>query len=143
MTAIEKVPLQVARQSRSPYILSPYVGLHPGLHLLYSLPVPSSKTIKGAIFVMGAGNRALVQRTFGLLEIRRGGKTSAHLKALSFFSFFHTIIPSDDKKHRLQSYGPDFCYDEFQATSGTLSAVLLATAIVVGFNMLFIKPVNY
>ena len=88
MTAIEKVPLQIARQSRSPYILSPYVGLHPSLRLLYSLPVPGSKTINGAIFVMGAGNRALVQRTFGLLEIRGGGKISAQLKVLSFFFFF-------------------------------------------------------
>jgi len=143
MTSIEKVPFQVSKQSRRPYSLSPYVGLIPRFRFLYSLPVPGSKTIKGGIFVMGAGNRSLVQRTFGLLEIQSGGKTSAHLKHLPFFFFFCLIVPSDDKKRRLQSYGPDFCYSEFQATSGTLSALFLTTALIAGFTALFIKPVSY
>ncbi|KIM40396.1 hypothetical protein M413DRAFT_446577 [Hebeloma cylindrosporum] len=118
MTAIERVPRRVVKQSRLPYVLSPYVGLAPRFRLLYSLPVPGSKTIKGGIFVMGAGNRALVQRTFGLLEMQNRGK-------------------ADEKK-----YGPDFCYDEFQATSGTLSAWFLTTALIVGFTALLIKPLR-
>ena len=142
MTAIEKVPFRLAKQARVPYSLSPYVGLAPHFRLLYSLPVPGSKTIKGAIFVMGAGNRALVQRTYGLLEIQSGGKTSAHLKFSSFFLFF-TLLSSDDKEHQIQSYGPDFCYNEFQATSGTISALFLTTALIVGFTALLIKPVCY
>ena len=88
MTSIEKVPFRVAGQSRLPYSLSPYVGLAPRFRFLYSLPVPGSETIKGGIFVMGAGNRSLVQRTFGLLEIQNGGKTSAYPKLLPFFCVF-------------------------------------------------------
>ena len=141
MALIEKVPFRVIKQSMLPYSLSPYVGLAPRFRFLYSLPVPGSKTIKGGIFIMGDGNRALVQRTFGLLEIQSRGKTGAHPKLLLLF--FHLIVPSDDKKRRLQSYGPDFCYSEFQATSGTLSALFLTTALIAGFTALFIKPVSY
>jgi hypothetical protein len=89
MTIIEKVPSRVSKQAGVPYSLSPYVGLAPPFRVLYSLPVPGSKTIKGAIFAMGAGNRALVQRTFGLLEIQSRGETSAHLQFLSFCFVFH------------------------------------------------------
>jgi hypothetical protein len=85
MTVIEKVPFRVMKQTMLPYSLSPYVGLAPRFRPLYSLPVPGSKTIKGGIFIMGEGNRSLVQRTFGLLEIQNGGKTSAHPKLLPFF----------------------------------------------------------
>jgi len=143
MTAIEKVPFRVMIQAMLPYSLSPYVGLAPRFRFLYSLPVPGSKTIKGGIFIMGDGNRALVQRTFGLLEIQSGGKTSTYLKLLPLFCFVHLIVPSDDKKRHLQSYGPDFCYSEFQATSGTLSALFLTTALIAGFTTLLIKPVSY
>jgi short subunit dehydrogenase-like uncharacterized protein len=72
MTAIEKVPRDVLREARPPYAISPIVGAPlspPPWRFLYNLSIPGRKPLVGAFFIMGPGNTAVVQRSYGLLEL--------------------------------------------------------------------------
>ncbi|KDR76288.1 hypothetical protein GALMADRAFT_473621 [Galerina marginata CBS 339.88] len=122
MTLLEKVPPNALRESREPYILSPFVGQRrPLLRFLYNLPIPGTKPLKGAIFLMAAGNKAVIQRTFGLLEMQ--------------------ARDSKAKDAQLARYGPEFCYDEFMGTSGTMSALVFTAALIFSFGMLMVRYV--
>ncbi|KAF9562971.1 hypothetical protein CPC08DRAFT_662407 [Agrocybe pediades] len=124
MTLLEQTPKSNRRESALPYVLSPFVGLRsPPLRLLYNLAVPGAKKLQGALFVMAPPNRAVVQRTFGLLEMEQK-------------------YAKDKLQARKSAYGPDFCYDEFMVTSSTLHAVTLVASIIIGFGMMMIKPVR-
>lgn len=70
MTALEVTPKHLIRQSKLPYAISPIVGIRPAFRLLYDLPIPGAKTLRGAIFFMAPSNRAVVQRSFGLLALQ-------------------------------------------------------------------------
>ncbi|KAF8963594.1 Saccharopine dehydrogenase-domain-containing protein [Flammula alnicola] len=119
MVSLDKIPKRIARESRQAYVLSPFIGLRPTFRFLYNLPIPNAKTLKGAIFFMASLNRAIVQRTFGLLELE--ARTSPC---------------------HLLSYGSTFCYDEFMVTSGTVSALLFTAVLVVGYSMMLVKPIR-
>ena len=70
MTAIEEVPRYERKEASLPHSLSPIVGVKPSPpQLWYNLPIPGGKDIYGAFFFMQPANRALVQRTAGLLEL--------------------------------------------------------------------------
>jgi len=70
ITLLDDVPQENREESVIPYITSPFVGLRfPSDKMLYELAVPGAKKLKGAFFVMAPSNRAVVQRTFGLLEM--------------------------------------------------------------------------
>jgi hypothetical protein len=87
------------------------------------MQVPGDRSLIGAFFIMGPVNKALVQRTFGLLE--------------------HEARISNSKEAQLARYGPDFVYDEFLAMPGVFSAVSLTVALMTGFMLLaFVQPVR-
>ncbi|KAF8911602.1 Saccharopine dehydrogenase-domain-containing protein [Gymnopilus junonius] len=123
LAAIEDTPHKEAVESRLPYVLSPFIGLCGSRpRFVYSLPVPGGETIKGGLFFMAPTNAQLVRRTFGLLELQTREDTS--------------------KEARVARYGPKFHYEEFMATSGTLSAFTLTAAIVFGFGLMLIRPIR-
>lgn len=70
MTAFETVPDNVRLDARRPYTTSPFIGAPPPpFRFLYNLPIPGIKPLIGAFFIMGPGNTALVQRSYGLFEL--------------------------------------------------------------------------
>ena len=70
MAAIEAVPDHVRRDSGRPYGTSPFIGAPPfPFRFLYTLPIIGMKPLIGAFFIMGPGNTAVVQRSYGLLEL--------------------------------------------------------------------------
>ena len=98
--------------------LSPVLGApKPADRLVYRL----DGGIVGAIWAMGRINRALVQRTAGLLErarreTPRGGEARE----------------GDDPA----CYGPSFTYTEFMPTGGAVSACLISVGVIVTFAAL-------
>jgi hypothetical protein len=67
-------------------------------------------------------NKALVQRTFGLLELE--------------------ARTSNSKEAHLERYGPDFVYDEFMVMPGIFSAVSSTVILMTGFLVLaLVQPV--
>ena len=70
MSTIEAVPDDVRQDGNRPYVISPFIGGPPfPMQLLYNLPIPGMKPLIGGFFIMGAGNTAVVQRSYGLLEL--------------------------------------------------------------------------
>ncbi|KAJ6578916.1 Saccharopine dehydrogenase-domain-containing protein [Mycena vulgaris] len=119
--AMEQIPANERRIARTEFTLSPAVGVPSSpSRLIYRLFLPDTrKTLVGAFFFMKAPNRAIVQRSWGLLEVE-----SAHNKT---------------QLH----YGPAFKYDEFIVTGGAVRALLLTLGMVVGFGVFMISPIRW
>ena len=70
MSTIEVVPDDVRQDASRPYSTSPFIGGSPfPLQFLYTLPISGTKPMIGGFFIMGPGNTAVVQRSYGLLEL--------------------------------------------------------------------------
>ena len=70
MATIEAVPDNVWRDSNRPYVTSPFIGAPPSaFRFLHTLPIFGMKPLIGAFFIMEPGNAAVVQRSYGLLEL--------------------------------------------------------------------------
>ena len=70
MAVIESVPDDVRRDAFQPFVISPFVGAPPfPFRFLYTLPIFELKPLIGAFFIMAPGNTAVVQRSYGLLEL--------------------------------------------------------------------------
>ncbi|KAF5363351.1 hypothetical protein D9756_000263 [Leucocoprinus leucothites] len=125
MTMLEDIPRKDLKESTSDYSISPVAGRRPPRpQLYYKQPVPGASPLTGAYFLMGSCNKALVQRTFGLLELE--------------------ARTSNAKEARLGRYGPDFVYDEFMVMPGVVSAVTFTAAFVTGFLLIaFVQPVRW
>jgi hypothetical protein len=67
---------------------------------------------------MAPVDRALLQRSWGLLEAEAAQDTSYH------------------------HYGPEFKYDEFMVTGGAVRAVLLTLAMAIGAGVMMVTPVR-
>jgi len=100
---LEDVPAEDRRTAANPYSLSPGAypqlapssdtcsvnssvegGKQPPRRLLYSLTAPGLRKIVGGLWVMRDVNTWLVQRTFGLLELRaREGELGWHFSSYS------------------------------------------------------------
>jgi hypothetical protein len=110
--------------------LSPVLGApKPPPRLVYRL----DGGIVGAIWVMGRVNRALVQRTAGLLERARRelprGRGNAGAR--------------ENRDGDPACYGPSFTYTEMMPTGGVVSAFLISVGIMVTLAALvFIAPVR-
>ncbi|KAF8624483.1 hypothetical protein AX17_007112 [Amanita inopinata Kibby_2008] len=135
MTIIEEVDGNQLKYSRRPYSISPVVGTPiKSFQALYNLAIPGEATIVGGHFFMRGANTAIVQRTFGLLElqaIEEEKKRPAPAKDIL------TTV-------RKQRYGPLFKYDEFLVTSSAWQAGLLSLAVVIGFISLYaISPIRW
>ncbi|KAF8167524.1 Saccharopine dehydrogenase-domain-containing protein [Crassisporium funariophilum] len=136
MVGIEQLPKHLRRQSMKPYTLSPFEGERPlPFRFVNKLPIPGATTLIGAFFVMGPGNTALVQRTFGLLELQAKGLEHSCLAT--------RVKHKDEKEVRVQRYGPEFRYNEWQVVPSTMYAIAFTAALVIGFSMLLVKPFRY
>ncbi|KAI9465354.1 NAD-P-binding protein [Lactarius psammicola] len=120
----EDVPRTLLSRSARDWALSPVPGaFSPPLRFVYRLG-----SRRGAIAPFGAINRALVQRTAGLLELARLERPYARA---------HTEEPPP-------GYGPAFTYTEFMQTGGAVSAFFFSLAIaaaVVGVT--FVTPFRW
>ncbi|KIJ51266.1 hypothetical protein M422DRAFT_223745 [Sphaerobolus stellatus SS14] len=107
-TYLAEIPRYKTMSSLNDHYLSPSPGAPSPPHkLVYSLPYVYPPVV-GGIFVMGQVNRAVVQRTRGLLEICAG--------------------------MRSLRYGPKFSYEEFAVQKNRLvSAVVSFFLLSVGF----------
>ncbi|KAI9510328.1 NAD-P-binding protein [Russula earlei] len=129
----EDVPSERIKDSARDWALSPVRGARsPAERLVYRL---GRRAHVGGIAVFGRVNRAIVQRTAGLLELHRrsaragdaGGRGAA-------------ATGSGD----LACYGPAFTYTEFTPTGNVVSAFLLSLAIGLTFVTLkFIAPFRW
>ncbi|KAF8161736.1 Saccharopine dehydrogenase-domain-containing protein [Mycena galopus ATCC 62051] len=118
---IEQVPKEELRVSSQEYSISPSVGTpSPRPPLIYRLFLPDTgKTLTGAFYFMGPPNRAVVQRSWGLLEA----------EAAQDKSYLH--------------YGPAFKYDEFWVAGGRVRALLLTFVMTVGLGAMLITPFRW
>ncbi len=139
---LEDVPRKDLEQSGVDYSLSPgmvhlphlermhhsccFVVVGPRLSripLYYSLPIPGAQPLIGAFYFMEPANKALVQRTFGLLELE--------------------ARTSNSKESKLARYGSSFTYDEFLVMPSVFRAVSFTLIFVTGFFLVaFVKPVR-
>lgn len=126
MTAIEEVPRYERKEASLPHSLSPIVGVKPSRpQFWYNLPIPGANEIYGAFFFMQPTNRALVQRTAGLLELE-------------------AIMHGDRKEAQLERYGSNFSYDEFVVMPSKLVSTMVTTAFVIGVGMLvLVRPFRW
>ncbi|KAJ7750095.1 Saccharopine dehydrogenase-domain-containing protein [Mycena maculata] len=121
ITDIEEIPAKVQRTARADYSLSPVVGApSPEPRLIYRLFLPDTcKTLVGAFFFPSLGNRAIVQRSWGLFE---------------------AAAAQDPTQLR---YGPAFKYDEFLITGGVARALFVTLGITIAFGALSISPMRW
>ncbi len=119
----EDVPRPLLARSARDWALSPVPGARsPPLRFVYRLG-----SRRGAVAPFGAINRALVQRTAGLLELARLERSYAHA---------YTEEPPP-------GYGPAFTYTEFMQTGGAVSAFFASLAIATVFvGLTFVTPVR-
>ena len=100
---LENVPRNLRALSSCDWALSPVLGARsPYPRLVYRLG-----RLRGGIFIMGAGNRAFVQRTAGLLALARLSGVDAG-----------------------PVYGPAFTYTEFMQTQNAISALFLSLTLI-------------
>ncbi|KAH9485646.1 Putative trans-acting enoyl reductase [Psilocybe cubensis] len=124
MVALEAVPKNETKESMLPYSISPFIGLKTQpFRFLYNLVIPGSKTLTGGHWVMAASNKAIVERSFGLLEIQN--------------------LTAKNKDSQIARYGPQFSYHEFMVTSGAVSAIVLTATLLIGFGLLLVKPIRH
>lgn len=96
---------------------------YPSPRLVYRMTLPSTlETIVGGYFVMSSPNKAIVQRSWGLLEYEALATKSASAKK--------------------ERYGSSMVYDEFLRQKSTFSSALLTLTVLVVFSVLkFLPPV--
>ncbi|KAJ6593216.1 Saccharopine dehydrogenase-domain-containing protein [Mycena capillaripes] len=121
ITTLEQVPKEELRVTGQEYSISPSVGTpSPRRPLIYRLFLPDTgRTLTGGMYFMGATDRALVQRSWGLLEAEA----------------------AQDKTHL--HYGPAFKYDEFFITGGAVRAVLMTLGMAIGAGIMLITPLRW
>lgn len=95
------------------------------MKFLYTLP-HTTPAISGGVWVMGATNHAVVQRTWSFHEPQTASITST----------------SQEDRRRL-SYGPNFKYEEFMMMPSTFAAVI--ANVLLGFTMVLaaISPTRW
>ncbi|KAA1476973.1 NAD-P-binding protein [Dentipellis sp. KUC8613] len=124
ITFIEDVPESKKAFISRDWCLSPVTGVvSPPNRLVWTLP-HSTPSISGGFFIMRDANRAIVQRTAGLLE-------------------YQAQSSSFDRKE-LQPYGTRFTYDEFLVQSNLISSVVLTLGFALsGFCLAFFAPARW
>jgi hypothetical protein len=119
--------------ARADWSLSPVLGApSPPPRLVYRLPGGGTgRFAVGAIGVMARVNRALVQRTAGLLESARREARRSRGAA------------GEVRERDLVCYGPAFTYTEFMPTGGVVRAFLFSVGIIaVLMTLIFVAPVR-
>ena len=119
------IPPELRKMSTTPFASSPVIGPkpHPKLRLVYDLTVPGLKPYTGSFSPMSTPNRAVVQRSYGLLELD-------HLE-------------NPDKENPKFHYGSKFTYDEFLQVPNRLVAFLYSSTIFTVMTcLLLFNPVS-
>ncbi|KAJ6497433.1 Saccharopine dehydrogenase-domain-containing protein [Mycena sanguinolenta] len=121
ISILEHVPREELRVSSKEYSISPSIGVpSPREPLVRRLFLPDTgKTLTGAMFFMTPTNRALVQRSWGLLEME-AAQDNSHVR-----------------------YGPGFQYSELLVTGGAVKAVLLTLGMAIGLGAMLISPLRW
>ncbi|KZS88180.1 hypothetical protein SISNIDRAFT_460044 [Sistotremastrum niveocremeum HHB9708] len=115
LTALEAVPRKVLAAAAADYALSPVQGKPtPFFQFVYTAPV-LRPTQYGAYWLMSGANKAVVQRTWGIKQLRG---------------------PSE-------GYGPDFVYDEFLGRKSKLGSFLFGMAFMSGLALVMLSPVRW
>ncbi|TFK63996.1 hypothetical protein BDN72DRAFT_901918 [Pluteus cervinus] len=146
--ALENVDKKRLRDGDIPYALSPAPGLQRfGFRLLYDLTFPGLKPLKlvGSWFFMSNPNRAIVERSQGLLEyhsIVAGAPSNNgsgdvdddgdgdHLGGTSAIA----------QELRTTKYGKNFRYDEFMVMSSKVTAFMVISTFLVGVGLFILVP---
>ncbi|KAJ3857802.1 Saccharopine dehydrogenase-domain-containing protein [Lentinula lateritia] len=117
LTAFGSTPKHKLAESLRDYYLSPVEGKpSPPPRLKYSMSLPSTReAVVGGYFMMSSANRAIVQRSWGLLE--------------------WDSLTTKSTESRKQRYGP-MVYEEFMRQKSTFSSVLLTLTLLVGFSLM-------
>jgi hypothetical protein len=135
LTVCEDVPPNHNAMARADWALSPVPGApSPPPRLVYRLVGSSGRGYHavGAIGAMARVNRALVQRTAGLLELAR--RESQRYSGPS---------RGTARERDLLCYGPAFSYTEFMPTGSAVRAFLFSVGMIVMFaTLIFIAPVR-
>ncbi|KAJ3815982.1 Saccharopine dehydrogenase-domain-containing protein [Lentinula aff. lateritia] len=124
LTAFGSTPKHKLAESLRDYYLSPVEGKpSPPPRLKYSMSLPSTReAVVGGYFMMSSANRAIVQRSWGLLE--------------------WDSLTTKSIESRKQRYGP-MVYEEFMRQKSTFSSVLLTLTLLVGFSLMTLSPVRW
>jgi len=122
VTAMTEIPKHKLTDMMRDYYLSPVSGKpYPSPRLVYRMTLPSTlETIVGGYFVMSSPNKAIVQRSWGLLEYEALATKSASAKK--------------------ERYGSSMVYDEFLRQKSTFSSALLTLTVLVVFSVLKFLP---
>ncbi|KXN85276.1 hypothetical protein AN958_11535 [Leucoagaricus sp. SymC.cos] len=109
---LKDVPRDLIFQSLQPFCLSPISGpSNPSVRLLYSLR--PQLDIVGSFFLLSYNNAAMVNRTWGLLQ----------------------LYPCEG------AYGIDFEYEEFLAMPYSwISVIISCVSLIIGWMLLYIPP---
>jgi hypothetical protein len=133
IAVLEDVPPNHLAMTRADWSLSPVLGApSPSPRLVYRLPGAGTGPFAvGAIGIMARANRALVQRTAGLLEIVRREARRSRGGA------------GEARERDLVCYGPAFTYSEFMPTSSVVRAFLFSVGIIAVYTtFIFVAPVR-
>ncbi|KDQ31637.1 hypothetical protein PLEOSDRAFT_1061778 [Pleurotus ostreatus PC15] len=138
LTMLENVPQEKMKESFKPYGLSPVKGprIAPR-RLVYTMPhIPR---LVGAFFFMAPANRALVQRTWGLLEMVSLQSSPSPSSSPSSTPSINGITTG-----KVVRYGPNFTYDEFLQMPSKMSAFTLSVGMMaVAACLVALKPVRW
>ncbi|KAG7449869.1 NAD-P-binding protein [Guyanagaster necrorhizus] len=132
-TMLEAVPRAKRRWAMSDYALSPIVGVRQKqrFQLVRKLHIPfSDETLVGGEWFMASVDRAIVQRTWGLLE----------------YDAIQARLEGDTERLEAAEkarYGPEFTYDELRIQSNVLVAAVASLSLVLGLMSLMISPIRF
>lgn len=125
-TMMEEVPKNKLALARRQYSLSPVLG-QPSPPPRFHYTLPSSSPVKhGGLFLLASGNRAVVQRTWGLQQ----------------YQLLSTSMSS--VRNEALAYGPQFKYEEFLVKPNAFVAVTSSLTIAIGmFCLAVFSPVRW
>ncbi|PSS06495.1 hypothetical protein PHLCEN_2v3697 [Hermanssonia centrifuga] len=126
LSAVTEVPREKMRIAMLDHALSTALKgpRSPPPKLWYTLPF-SYPTIYGGLFMMASGNKAIVQRSWGLNENRSTNPETVSQDA------------------RIHAYGPKFKYTEFMVMPGKLSSIMLSLGLALSMVCLLIPPFRW
>ncbi|KAF8661486.1 hypothetical protein AX16_001323 [Volvariella volvacea WC 439] len=129
LTVMSELPPKKAAEASMPYALSPVKGWSSSKRrLIYKLFAPGSQPLIGAYFFMRPVNKAIIERTFGLLQLadierRQSGRQATNVQ---------------------KPYGLTFKYDEFAVMPSLTRAIIFLSTFIVSIALFaWVPPVRW
>ncbi|KIK58568.1 hypothetical protein GYMLUDRAFT_202410 [Collybiopsis luxurians FD-317 M1] len=125
VAAVGSTPSHKMAASLRDHFLSPVSGKpSPSPRLVYKTTLPSTlEAVVGGYFLMSSANRAIVQRSQGLLE--------------------YEMLTRKTNKANRERYGSQMVYEEFMRQKSALMGAILTLTLLVGLGLLAIPPVRW